>query len=205
MVREHFDLRANNAFVETMAHYLALTVDSSCGDLAKVNPPVRDAQEQERLWGGVFDGTVQTVGTDHCAILKDMKKLDTGDILQAKLGFSGMATLFPAMVTHGVKKRGMSLQRLVELTSTNSAKTFGLYPKKGTISVGSDADLMTVDLGQPRTASARWIKGVSDFNVFEGETLYGFPGRTMVRGKVVYEDGEVVAEPGYGEYLARRS
>lgn len=205
MVREHFDLARNNAFVETMSHYLGLTVDSSCGDLAKVNPPVRNAAEQERLWAGVFDGTVQTIGTDHCAILKDMKKLETGDILQAKLGFAGMATMFPVMVTHGVKKRGLSLSRLVELTSTNSAKTFGLYPRKGTISVGSDADVMVVDLDQPRTVSASWIKGVSDFNVFEGETLYGFPERTLVRGQPVYEDGEIVAEPGYGEYVPRRS
>jgi dihydropyrimidinase len=205
MLRERGDLARMNCFAETCAHYLGLDVNSPCGILAKVNPPVRATRDQEELWRGLFDNTLSTVGTDHCAVMKSMKKVESGDVLQARLGFSGMATLFPVLVTHGVKKRGMRLERLVEISSTNSAKIFGLYPQKGTIAVGSDADFIVVDLNNKRTVSAAWVKGVSDFNVFEGEELYGFPERTVVRGHTVYEDGAIVAQSGYGTYLPRHA
>lgn len=205
VLRERNDLRQLNAFGETCAHYLGLEVDSPCGILAKVNPPVRGRQDQEMLWQGLLDGTVSTVGTDHCAVRREMKKVESGDVLKARLGFAGMATLLPVLMTHGVKKRGMSLERLVEVSSANTAKIFGLYPRKGTISPGSDADFIVVDLDQRRTASARWIKGLSDFTVFEGENLYGFPDRTVIRGTTVYQDGEIVAKPGHGTYLPRRA
>lgn len=205
MLRERGDLKRLNCFAETCAHYLGLDVNSPCGILAKVNPPVRPARDQEELWRGLLDGTLETVGTDHCAVMKAMKKVDSGDALQAKLGFPGMATLFPVLVTHGVKKRGMSLQRLVEVSSTNSAKIFGLFPQKGTITVGSDADFIVVDLDKRRAVSATWVKGVSDFSVFEGEELYGFPERTVVRGHTVYENGEIVAKPGSGTYVPRHA
>lgn len=205
MLRERGELKRLHCFAETCAHYLGLDVNSPCGILAKVNPPVRGTQDQEHLWQGLLDDTLSTVGTDHCAVKKSMKKVESGDVLQARLGFPGMATLFPVLVTHGVKKRGMSLERLVEVSSTNSAKVFGLYPRKGTITLGSDADFAVVDLNKKRAVSARWVKGVSDFNVFEGEELYGFPERTIVRGKSVYEDGAIVAESGYGTYVPRRA
>jgi len=205
MLRERGDLKRLNCFAETCAHYLGLDVNSPCGILAKVNPPVRGTRDQEHLWRGLLDDTLSTVGTDHCAVMKSMKKAESGDVLQARLGFPGMATLFPVLVTHGVKKRGMSLERLVEISSANSAKVFGLYPRKGTITLGSDADFTVVDLNKKRTVSAGWVKGVSDFNVFEGEELYGFPERTIVRGKTVYEDGAIVAESGYGAYVSRRA
>jgi dihydropyrimidinase len=203
-VRERYDLARLNSFAETCVHYLALDIASPCGVLAKVNPPVRDRDTQDALWRGVIDGTLSTVGTDHCAIRKSMKKAETGDVLQTKLGFAGMATLVPALVTHGVKKRGLSLERLVEISSTSAAKIFGLYPRKGTLTPGSDADFMVTDLDRKRTASAGWIKGVSDFTVFEGEELYGFPERTVVRGRTVYQKDAVIAEAGYGTYLPRR-
>ena len=204
LLRDRYDLRRLDCYAETCAHYLGLDTGSPCGALAKVNPPVRDRDTQEQLWRGVLDGTLSTVGTDHCAIVRSMKKLETGDVLQARLGFPGMATLFPVLVTHGVRKRRLSLERLVEISSTNAAKIFGLYPRKGTLTVGSDADFIVTDLDRTRVASASWIKGASDFTVFEGEALAGFPDRTVVRGRTVYRDGGVVAEPGYGTYLPRR-
>jgi dihydropyrimidinase len=205
ILRERYDLERTNAFAETCAHYLGLDIQSPCGILAKVNPPVRGEQDQDLLWQGLLDATLSLVGTDHCALLKEMKKADSGDVLQARLGFAGMATLFPVLVTHGVRKRGMSLERLVEISSTNAARIFGLYPRKGTISPGSDADFIVVDLDRPRVASSRWIKGLSDFTVFEGQELYGFPDRTVVRGTTVYQDGEILAKPGHGTYLPRRA
>jgi dihydropyrimidinase len=205
VLRERYDLAKLNAFGETCAHYLGLTVDAPCGALAKVNPPVRRAEDQDALWQGLIDGTLQTVGTDHCAAKREMKKVESGDVLQAKLGFPGMATMLPVLVTHGVKKRGMSLRRLVEVYSTNAAKVFGLYPRKGTLAVGSDADMALVDLNRERVASASWIKGASDFSVFEGQKLYGFPERTLVRGRTVYHCGEITVPGGYGAYLPRRA
>ncbi len=204
-VRERYDLARLNSFAETCAHYLALDTASPCGVLAKVNPPVRDRDTQDALWRGVIDGTLSTVGTDHCAIKKAMKKAETGDVLQTKLGFAGMATLVPALITHGVRKRGLSLERLVEISATNAAKIFGLYPRKGTLTPGSDADFVVTDLDRKRTASAGWIKGVSDFTVFEGEELYGFPERTVVRGCTVYHNDAIVGGAGYGMYLPRRA
>lgn len=205
VLSERYDLARLNAVGETCAHYLGLTVDSPCGALAKVNPPVRRAEDQDALWRGLIHGPLQTVGTDHCAAKLGMKKVESGDVLQARLGFPGMATMLPVLVTHGVKKRGMGLQRLVEVYSANTAKVFGLYPRKGTLAVGADADLVLLDLSRPRVASASWIKGASDFSVFEGEPLYGFPELTMVRGKAVYRDGEIAVPGGYGEYLPRRA
>jgi dihydropyrimidinase len=205
VLRERYDLGRLNSFAETCAHYLGLDVDSPCGILAKVNPPVRDRQNQEQLWGGVLDGTLSTVGTDHCAVRKVAKNVEHGDVLRARLGFAGMATLFPVLVTHGVRQREMRLERLVEISATNAARIFGLYPRKGTLTLGSDADFLVADLDRARIASASWIKGVSDFTVFEGAELYGFPERTVVRGRTVYHDDAILVQPGYGSYLPRRA
>ncbi len=203
VLSERYDMPKLNAYGETCAHYLGLTVDSPCGMLAKVNPPVRREVDQDALWRGLVNGTLSTVGTDHCAAKRSQKRLETDDVVQVRLGFPGMATMLPVLISHGYKKRGVSLQRIVEVYSTSAARIFGLYPKKGTIAVGSDADLAIVDLDRSRVASASWIKGVSDYNVFEGETMFGFPERTVVRGKTVYRDGEIQVQGGHGEFLPR--
>ncbi|MBI3966091.1 MAG: amidohydrolase family protein [Chloroflexi bacterium] len=205
ILRERLDLTKYNSFGETCAHYLGLTVDSPCGVLAKVNPPVRREEDQNALWGALIEGTLSTVGTDHCAARRAIKNADDPDVLKVKLGFPGMATMLPVLVTHGVKKRGMSLTRLAEVFSTNSAKIFGLYPKKGTIAVGSDADLAIIDLENPKVASASWIPGASDYSVFEGESMYGWPARTLVRGRTVWQDGQIKVEGGHGQWLPRRA
>jgi dihydropyrimidinase len=125
------------------------------------------------------------------------------DIWAAGSGFTGMPTMLPVMYTEGVKKGRISLSRLVEVCCTKPAKVSGLYPQKGEIRIGSDADLVIVDTTTTRTCRAAELLTSCDFTVFEGRELTGWPVMTLLRGQVIFRDGKVVAKPGTGRYLPR--
>jgi dihydropyrimidinase len=186
--------------VETCPHYLMLTEDSELGALAKVNPPVRAAQDRERIWQGLIAGEIATVGTDHCAMSRARKGTD---IWTAAAGFPGMATTLPVLLTEGHRKRGMSLQAIARATSHNAAAAFNLLPRKGTLAVGADADLAVVDLDLERVVDPAALGSSSDFSLQEGQTLTGWPVMTLVRGVVVADDGRILVEPGHGRFLRR--
>jgi dihydropyrimidinase len=186
--------------VETCSHYLTHTEDSSVGPLGKVNPPLRGAADVEAMWEGLRAGTIDTVGTDHCATTLAEKQ---GDIWQAMPGFPGMATSLPVLLSEGVGKRGLSLPDVARLSSYNAARTFNLHPRKGRIQVGADADLVVVDLDRERTIRAADLASASDFSLYDGWTLRGWPVLTLLRGQVVARDDAVVAKPGTGRFVAR--
>jgi len=117
------------------------------------------------------------------------------------VGFAGVETLLPAMLSEGVNKGRISIERLVEVCSSNPARVFGLYPRKGALTLGSDADLVVVDLNKTVKVTAGKLHYITDITPFEGRELRGWPTLTMVRGSIVMEDCELTGKPGYGEYL----
>jgi dihydropyrimidinase len=193
-----FRRRHQEIYVETCPHYLTLTKEAPLSNIAKVNPPLRDEEDVEALWKAIAEGLVDTVGSDHCPFLKEDKE---GTIWEARTGFPGSATLLPVLLSEGVHKRGISLETIAELTAYNPAKIFNLFPRKGTIRVGSDADLCIVDLEMSKTVNHEMLLSSSDFSVYDGWTLKGWPVMTIVRGKTVMKDGQIVALQGHGRFI----
>ena len=185
---------------ETCTHYLTLTAEE-CDDRMKVNPPVRSAADQEKLWKHLADGTISCIGTDHCANTTDEKIGNT--IRDSKLGFPSTATMLPLILSEGVNEGRLSLERAVEVTSTNTAKAWNLYPKKGTIRIGSDADLVIADLDETKTVTPELLQSVADYSIYEGREVTGWPTHTIVGGELAYERGEVFADPGSGTHIDR--
>lgn len=195
------DARARGRDVtgETCPQYLTLTKDTD-PVRAKINPPLREPADQEALWAGLADGTLSTVGSDHAATSLRHKQ----DLWSATVGVPGVETALPILLSEGVNKGRIPLERLVEVTSLLPARTFGLYPRKGTLQIGSDADVVLVDLEETRTVDANDLHQGSDYSPYEGMRLRGWPVLTLLRGRVVYEDGEIVATPGYGRFVPRQ-
>jgi len=190
----------NIIFFETCPHYLTHTADTVGSVVGKVNPPLRFQDDIDSLWEAIADGSIDTVGSDHVPRRSEKKR---GTVWQASAGFPGVETLLPVLLSEGVNKRGISLQRVAELTSYNPARIFHLYPRKGTLLPGSDADIILVDLETERQVTASELHGYSDYSIYEGWRLKGWPLLTMVRGKVVTGEGKILGSPGHGRYLER--
>jgi D-hydantoinase len=192
-----------NVIAETCPHYLTLTKHEEKGWLAKVLPPLRAKEDVEALWKGIRDGVIECIGSDHVLWTKEMKnKLDHWDPHNS--GFPGTETLLPVMLSEGVNKGRITFERLVQVCCANPAKAFGLFPKKGTIRVGSDADLAIVDLNKEVTVTPDILHSSSDFSIYEGWKFKGWPVMTILRGNVMMKEGELVGKPGYGKFLPRK-
>lgn len=186
---------------ETTPAYLTLTKHSPIGLLGKVNPPLKDEASIEMLWEGIRLGVVQCMGTDHCSPMK-ADKMNKG-IWGGAPGFPGIETYLPILLSEGVNKGKITLEKLVEVCCSNNAKTMGIYPKKGVIGVGSDADLVIIDINKKVKLNSETVHHLSDFNIYEGWEVKGCPVLTMLRGNVVVEDGRLLNQPGIGRYLPR--
>ena len=189
-------------FVETCPHYLTLSYENQKGYLAKVMPPIRTAEDISFVWDTIDTNQVDTIGTDHVANQLKLK-LKGRDVWNALAGFPGIGTLLPILLSEGINKKRITLQKLVQLTSTNAAKIFGMYPKKGTIENGSDADITMVDLKKEMRVRSELFGGFSDYIVYEGWTLTGWPVKTILRGEIVAEDLQVVGKAGFGKLIKR--
>ncbi len=187
-----------NLFVETCTHYLTLTTSAPCGTYGKVNPPLRPESDLEVLWEGVADGSVDTVGSDHNARHRSFKEKD---IWSASAGFPGVGVMLPLTLGEGLR-RGLPLERLVDATSTRAAKLFGLYPRKGVIRVGSDADLVVLDLDGTTAITASDQHSGAGYTPWEGRRAPLRVVHTLVRGHFAVRDGQVSDAPG-GRYLTR--
>ena len=185
-------------FVETCPQYLTLTKDAPLGNLGKVNPPLRNPEDVEELWKGISEGLIDTIGSDHCPFRKEDK---LGTIWDARTGFPGSATMLPVLLSEGVHKQKISLEKVAEITSFNPAKIFNLFPQKGTIQVGGDADLCIVDLDLSKKVEPKMLQSHSDFSLYQGWTLKGWPILTMVRGKIIMKEGEIVGSKGHGRFI----
>ena len=188
-------------FAEATPHHLTLTKDMDLGVFGKVAPPLRGPKSIEKLWWGIKNGTIDCIGSDHTPVTKKNK----GDnIWDAPPGFPGIGLILPIMITEGVKKGRIGLEKVVEVCSYNTARIFGLYPKKGALKVGSDADLAVIDLDRSIRFKPEILPSIGDFSTYEGMDLVGWPTLTMVRGNIVVDDGEVVGKQGTGEYIPRK-
>ena len=188
--------------IETCPHYLTLSYESQKGYLAKVMPPIRSSMDVESVWQEIQRERMDSIGTDHVANRLNLK-LGGETVWNALAGFPGMGTMMPILLSEGVNKGRITLQRLANLTSLNTARIFGMYPKKGTIQKGSDADIVIVDLKKEGKVSAENIDGYSDYSVYEGWNLKGWPVKTLVRGNIVAEDFKIISKPGYGNFIPR--
>ncbi len=187
---------------ETCIHYLTHTVDNAAGLLATVSPPIRFDADREALWQALADGRLQAVGSDSNPIMR-AEKLGDGDFWSIKPGFDCVGLVLPTMLSGGYHDRGMSLSRIAEVVSLNPARIFGLYPRKGTIAVGSDADLALVDLDQRHVVGPEMTGPHSDFSIYDRMAFRGWPQMTISRGEIIARNGEIVTAPGRGRYLRR--
>ncbi len=190
-----------NVVAETCPQYLVLNSDAPVpGPLGKVNPPLRDKESNDALWEAVNEGTISFVGSDHCSTTKDMAT----DLWTAPPGSPGAESLLPIMLSEGVNKRRITMERLVEVLCANNARVFGIYPRKGTLEIGSDADLVIIDMDKEvKLSAATQHYRLSDYTPFEGLAVRGWPELTMVRGKVIVKEGEMLASAGWGKYIPR--
>ncbi len=204
-------LRAEGVAIygETVVHYLTHTMDMEerHGCYPKVIPSIKSAADRDALWRGLADGTLTTLGTDHCTWTKAEKEGPTGrqfeNIWDALPGMPGMECLLPALLTFGVRTGRLSIEQLVRICSENPARRFGLYPRKGVLQVGSDADLVIVDVDRRAVVDDEYYEGwIKDWSIYHGWEFVGMPETTVVRGEVVVERGEVVGRPGHGRYAA---
>jgi dihydroorotase-like cyclic amidohydrolase len=185
---------------ETITPFLGITSDDPNGFLAKMVPPVRTPEHRAALWQAVRDGTLDTVGTDNTSRRRASKNPE-GGLHGARPGHPSLGTHLPVLLHHG-RLHDIPLERLVDMATRKPAQTYGLYPRKGTIAPGSDADLVIIDLDREEVVRPAELRGMSDFSPFEGKTLRGWPVATIKAGRIVARDGEIVAPP-TGRYLPR--
>lgn len=194
LARPDLDLRT-----EVTLHHLCLNHDDLSGLGAKVNPPIRSAADSEALWSGVLSGKVDWVASDHACCLEEHK----GDELWPALpGFGGTGLLYPILLSEGMHRRGLPPHRVAELVSANPARAYGLWPRKGSLLVGHDADLTVVDPDLEQEVSTDLLLSGQDHCPFAGRKVRGWPVATVLRGQVAYRAGAVVGSP-RGTFLSR--
>ncbi|WP_221074689.1 dihydropyrimidinase [Agarivorans aestuarii] len=168
-----------------------------------MSPPFRPKGHQEVLWKALQGGTLQTTATDHCCFCAEQKAAGKDDFSKIPNGTAGVEDRMMVLWDSGVNQGRLSEQEFVAVTSTNSAQIFNLYPQKGTIATGSDADIVIWDPQKKHTLSAATHHQKIDFNIFEGRTVTGAPHITISQGKVVFKDGQLFVEEGAGRYIKR--
>lgn len=199
--------RNQQVFVETCIQYLVLdaTVYENDFDGAKyvMSPPLREKKDQAALWAGINQGTVLVVATDHCPFNWEQKKMGEKDFSKIPNGHPAIEHRMELLFSEGVNKGKISLNKYVEVSSTNSAKLFGMYPKKGTIGIGSDADLIIFDPNQKHKISVNSHHMNVDYSAYEGWELTGKCKTTILRGQVAVDNGKVRINKGYGQFVKR--
>jgi len=191
---------------ETCPHYLVFDHDDyeEIGPAAKCAPPIRSRQIVEEMWELVLEGKIDTIASDHSPCLWADKVPGMNDIWKAWGGISGVQTMLPAILIEGVHNRGMPLRDIARMMAANPARIFGLYPQKGALKPGSDADLTVVDLESEWTLSSEDLFYKNKHSAYIGRSFKGRVTQTFVRGKSVFQDGAIQVEPGYGKALMRQ-
>jgi dihydropyrimidinase len=199
--------RNQKVFVETCIQYLVL--DASLYDKgfesAKwvMSPPLREKKDQATLWAGINQGIVQVVATDHCPFMWEQKKMGENDFSKIPNGHPAIEHRMELLFSEGVVKEKISLNKFVEVTSTNVAKIFGMYPQKGTIAVGSDADIVVFDPNEKHTISVNTHHMNCDYSGYEGWEITGKCKTVILRGKVAVDNNKLLVDKGYGKFIKR--
>ena len=168
-----------------------------------MSPPFRPKEHQEALWHGLQSGNLQTTATDHCCFCADQKAMGKDDFRLIPNGTAGIENRMEVLWDHGVNTGRLTMNEFVAVTSTNAAQIFNIYPRKGTVSVGADADIVVWDPEATKTISAKTHHQNVDYNIFEGMKVKGCASHTIANGKVVYRDGKLDVERGAGRYVDR--
>lgn len=189
--------------METCPHYLVLDESDlvRSGAYARCAPPLRKRAEVEALWEFIFDGSIEFLASDHCPYLLDQKAATSNAIWDAALGLNGIQVMGPLLFSEGVQARNLPLQDFVRLTSTGPARRFGLYPRKGALEPGSDADLVLYDPTASWTIHASDLSGLAHWSPYEGREVRGRVVRTLSRGRTVFESGVDTGESGFGKFV----
>lgn len=196
-------LTPGQVIAETCPHYLVLNVNAPAGLKAAVSPPIRTAQDSDRLWEGIARGLITVVGSDTNP--RHLEDKMGPDVWSVKPGFGGVGLLLPLTISEGYHRRGLPLETIVSALTKGPAKAYNLYPKKGSLEVGADADLVLVDPELEKQVTTEMLMDNSDFSIYEGMQVKGWPILTLSRGVVIARDGQPAVEPGHGEYLFRQA
>lgn len=198
------------AFGETCPQYLALAYEQYADDTLGVDgakfvcsPPIRERANQEPLWRALGDGTLQAIATDHCPFTLEQKAMGKGNFTKIPNGVPGVENRMHIAYQGGVVQRGWSMNQFVQITSTAPAKLFGLFPRKGTLAVGSDADIVLWNPQCQYTISAATQFMHVDYNPYEGTIIDGSPSLVIARGHVIFENDKFFGRRGQGEFLKR--
>lgn len=189
-------------FGETTSAYLTVNKHGEFGLKGKMLPPLRDASDNDGLWDAVKNDTIDSLGTDNVSMTLEVKQEENG-MLGAMPGYPILQTHFPAMINEGYHNRGVDIETIITKATVNPAKIFGLYPQKGVIAVGSDADIVILDLNHSKTVESDNLFSYGDFSLFEGQTIKGWPTTVVKNGKIAFSNDEIMVEPGTGSFLKR--
>jgi dihydropyrimidinase len=168
-----------------------------------MSPPFRNKLHQDSLWAGLQSGSLSCVATDHCAFTTEQKRFGLKSFAQIPNGTGGLEDRMPVLWTEGVGTGRLTPNEFVAVTSTNIAKILNLYPRKGAVLVGADADLVIWDPAKEKVIAAGSQQSAIDYNVFEGRRVKGLPRYTLTRGRVAVEDGSILADEGWGKFVGR--
>ena len=190
---------------ETCPQYLVLTEAEMArqGPLAKIAPPLRTEEDQDALWTALVDGELSIVASDHAPYPSGAKQVGWQDIFQSPFGAPSIETMLPLLHSEGVVRRGLSPEWLAWVSSEGPARMHGLYPRKGTIQVGSDADLVVIDPGRTVTVDAADLHSNADYTPYNGRIVNGWPAVTIVGGEILVRDGQLTRDAGRARFLAR--
>ena len=196
-----------NVTGETCPHYLTFTKEDlrKYGPYLKVNPPLKSRMDRLSLWRSLREGWLDIVTSEHAPGLLEEKEVGWKDIWSAWSGVPSIEAMLPILLSKGVNEKRLPMQTLCKVLCENPAKIFGLYPTKGVVQVGSDADLVLVDLDAVRTVRSDEVHYKVKWTPYDGMKLQGFPVLTMVRGETVFHGNEVVGKPGHGRFTPMRS
>jgi dihydropyrimidinase len=199
--------RNQKVFVETCIQYLVLDAslyeNEAEGAKWVMSPPLREKKDQQTLWAGINQGLVQVVATDHCPFMWEQKLMGKDDFSKIPNGHPAIENRLELLYSEGVHKGKITLNKYVEVACTNPAKIFGMFPRKGTIAVGSDADIVIFDPEEKHTLSAKTHHMNVDYSGYEGWQLTGRVKTVLLRGTVAIKDNECLVEKGYGRFIKR--
>ena len=198
--------RNQKVFIETCSQYLMIDAslyEQEDGAKWVMSPPLREKKDQEALWSGINQGLIQVVGTDHCPFNLAQKDMGRDNFAKIPNGHPAIEHRMEFMYSEGVRKGKITLNKFVEVCSTNAAKIFGMYPQKGTISIGADADIVVFDPNKEHTISVNTHHMNCDYSGYEGWEVTGKPETVLLRGKIAIENNQCHLKPGDGKFISR--